>query len=330
MGARCDGRLAETRRLVDVLRAGGHTSAAAMALWNDLNLALHNAFSTASLVSNVHPDEAVRTRAERAEQDAHRLLTEIGLDRELYDVLAAVDPADLDEGGRRVHALALRDFKRAGVDQARRRTRRGCGSSPSGRPRWRQEFSKNIRDDVRSVRVDAAALDGLPADFVEAHAPGDDGLVEITTAYPDYVPFMTFCRDREARAALVRRVPQPRLPRRTTPLLHELLGAAPRARPAARLRRLAVLRRRGQDDRQGVGDPGVHRADHRGLRRGRPPRRRRAAAPAPAGPPRGRRRSPPSTGCTTPRCCAGRPSTSTPSRCGRTSTSPGSGRGCSP
>ena len=65
----------------------------------------------------MHPDEAVRTRGEQAEQDAQQLLTEIGLDRELYDVLAAVDPQDLDEGGRRVHGLALRDFRRAGVDQ---------------------------------------------------------------------------------------------------------------------------------------------------------------------------------------------------------------------
>ena len=65
-----------------------------------------------------------------------------------------------------------------------------------------QEFSKNIRDGVRTVRVDPAVLDGLPEDFVAGHPPGEDGKVEVTTDYPDYVPFMTFCRDREARAAL--------------------------------------------------------------------------------------------------------------------------------
>ena len=57
-----------------------------------MNLALSNAFAVASLLSNVHPDEAVRSRGEKAEQDAHKLLTEIGLDRDLYDVLDAVDP----------------------------------------------------------------------------------------------------------------------------------------------------------------------------------------------------------------------------------------------
>ena len=117
LAARCDGQLDEARRLVEVLKRGPHDSAAAMAVWNDLNLALHNAFASASLLSNVHPEESVRTRGEQAEQDAHKLLTEIGLDRELYDALVAVDPQELDEGGRRVHTLAIRDFHRAGVDQ---------------------------------------------------------------------------------------------------------------------------------------------------------------------------------------------------------------------
>ena len=35
-----------------------------------------------------------------------------------------------------------------------------------------QEFSKNIRDGVRTVSLDPGQLGGLPADFVEAHGPG--------------------------------------------------------------------------------------------------------------------------------------------------------------
>ena len=172
---RCDGGLEEARRLVAALKAGPHGSADAMALWNDLNLALHNAFAVASLMSNVHPDESVRSRAERAEQDAHKLLTEIGLDRDLYDALTGVDPQDLDEGGRRVHALAVRDFHRAGVDQdddVRARLRELAERETT----VAQEFSKNIRDGVRQISVDPAVLEGLPADFLENHPAGDDGL----------------------------------------------------------------------------------------------------------------------------------------------------------
>ena len=45
-------------------------------------------------------------------------------------------------------------------------------------------------------------LAGLPADYVDAHPPGDDGLVAVTTDYPDYLPFRTFATDADARREL--------------------------------------------------------------------------------------------------------------------------------
>jgi len=202
--ARCDDQLARARDLVQRLKVaaptGGHE---ALALWNDVNLALANAFAVASLMAEVHPEEAVRTRAETAEQAAHRLLTEIGQDRELYDILAAVDAGRLDELGARVLELSLRDFRRAGVDQdddVRTRLR----AIAERETEVGQAFSKNIRDDVRSVVLEPEQLAGLPADYVEEHAPGEDGKVTVTTDYPDFVPFVAFARDREARASLMR------------------------------------------------------------------------------------------------------------------------------
>ncbi|HET7682788.1 MAG TPA: M3 family metallopeptidase [Marmoricola sp.] len=202
LAARCDGQLDEARARVEELKTGRRDAASTMALWNDVSVALANAFAAAELMANVHPEEGVRSRAEKAEQDAHRLLTEIGLDRALYDALAAVDAQELDEGGQRVLALSLRDFRRAGVDQDES-VRNRIRELSERETEVAQEFSKNIRDDVRSVRLDPAQLAGLPADFVEAHQPGEDGKVAITTEYPDYLPYMTFGRDRDARAALL-------------------------------------------------------------------------------------------------------------------------------
>jgi thimet oligopeptidase len=118
LGARVDDHLDRTRAAVAELKQGGRDAAATLGLWNDVNVWLQNAFAVAELLSNVHPDEAVRSRGEKAEQDAQKLLTEIGLDRELFDVLEAVDPTDLDDEARRVLTLSLRDFRRAGVDQS--------------------------------------------------------------------------------------------------------------------------------------------------------------------------------------------------------------------
>jgi thimet oligopeptidase len=202
LGARCDEQLDAARARVADLKAGSRDAAATMALWNDVNLATSNTLAVAELLSNVHPDEAVRSRGEKAEQDARKLLTEIGQDRELYDVLSAVDAEALDEGGRRVLTLALRDFRRAGVDQAES-VRARIRELAERETEVAQEFSKNIRDGVRAVHLDPAQLDGLPEDFLDAHQPGEDGSVAITTEYPDYVPYMTFGKDREARAQLL-------------------------------------------------------------------------------------------------------------------------------
>jgi len=202
LGARCDEQLDAARARVADLKAGSRDAVATMALWNDVNLAMSNTLAVAELISNVHPDEKVRSGGEKAEQDARRLLTEIGLDRELYDVLSAVDAEALDEGGRRVLTLALRDFRRAGVDQDEAvRTR--IRELAERETEVAQEFSKNIRDGVRAVHLDPAQLDGLPGDFLEEHQPGEDGTVELTTEYPDYVPYMTFGKDRGARARLL-------------------------------------------------------------------------------------------------------------------------------
>jgi thimet oligopeptidase len=223
LAARSEDQLGETRRLLDELKApdAGRDAAATLALWNDLNLALRNAFAVASVLSNTHPDEAVRTRGEQVEQDGSRLLTEVELDRDLYDVLAALDVSDLDEQARRVHALTVRDFRRAGVDQdddVRDRLRELAERETA----VGQEFSKNIRDGVRSVSLDPSALDGLPADFVESHPVGEDGKVVVTTDYPDFIPFATFSRDREARAALMTQFLDRAWPENDA-LLHELL-----------------------------------------------------------------------------------------------------------
>jgi thimet oligopeptidase len=203
LAERCDHHLSRVRELVENVRGlSGSTALEIVTAWNDVNLALGNVFSAASLLANVHPDEAVRTQAETAEQDAHRLLTDLSLDRTIYDVLAGADPEPLDGTARRMLEKSLLDFRRSGVDrddETRDRLRRLAEQQTE----VGQTFSKNIRDGVGRLRVEPGRLAGLPADFVEAHPPGDDGLVELTTEYPDYVPVMTFAADRELRREMV-------------------------------------------------------------------------------------------------------------------------------
>ena len=162
---------------------------------------LAEAGARASLARSVHPDEPVRQVAEQAEQEVAALATELSLDRALYEVLAALDPAGADEASRFFLEKALRDFRRAGVDRDDA-TRATVQALQEELVRIGQTFSRNIKDDRRTLRLRPEALDGLPQDWRSGRPPGDDGLVEVSTDPTDYVPFMTYARSEEARAAL--------------------------------------------------------------------------------------------------------------------------------
>ncbi|MDP9116761.1 MAG: Zn-dependent oligopeptidase [Actinomycetota bacterium] len=205
---RCDTNLDRARVLVDVLRRG--TELGAMAVvdqWNDVELALAHAGSVASLLGEVHPEEAVRTLAEERGREVSRLTTEIGQDRDLYGVLAAAEDqlsqaAGADQDALRLLRLTLRDFRRAGVDRDEP-TRTRLRKLAEREVALGQDFSRAIRDDVRTIRLRPEQLAGLPADYVDAHPPTLDGFVEISTDYPDSIPFRTFAEDAGARRDLM-------------------------------------------------------------------------------------------------------------------------------
>jgi len=199
---RCRVNLGEARRLVDEIKGDRPTDALELLRrWNHVSTAISNVASCSSLFSEVHPVEAVRTRAEGAMQEVQKLDTDLSLDKDLYEVFAAVDPSGLDELAARVLDKTLLDFRRGGVDRDDA-TRARVTELSERAIVVGQEFSKNIRDDVRTVRVTPDKLDGLPQDWIDAHPVGEDGLVTLTTDYPDVIPFSTFGKDAATRRDL--------------------------------------------------------------------------------------------------------------------------------
>ena len=203
VGARGEQQLALARSLVEGLRNDPPKDPLeVLRVWNDAQTALSNAASVGSLFSEVHPDGAVRERAESVAQQVQKLDTDLGLDTGLYAVLAELDAIGLDADATRVLERTLRDFRRSGVDQDDA-TRDRLRELSERAILLSQEFSKNIRENVRSIRVTPDRLAGLPQDWVDAHPVDDEGLVTVTTDYPDVVPFRTFARDAQARRDLV-------------------------------------------------------------------------------------------------------------------------------
>lgn len=214
--------LATARLIVERLKDGTpRTTAETLALWNDGDIAIAHASGAAGLFAQVHPDLGVRTAAEDGTVEIERFLTGRALDRELFDVLAALDTHGLDADAERVLRHTLRDFRRAGVDRDEA-TRARLAAISERLTELGQDFGRAIRDDVRSIRVAPDRLAGLPQDFIDAHPVDAEGLVTITTDYPDVIPFRTFAHDRAARQELVSAFNNRAWPQNEA-VLHEIL-----------------------------------------------------------------------------------------------------------
>lgn len=195
--------LAAARAGADALvRDAGTSTRQALVAWDEVGHQIDGVAAIAELYANVHPDEAVRELADQAAQDATKLSTALELDRDLYEVLSSLDAAEVadDPEATRVLERSLRDFRRAGVDRDDD-TRARIALLREELTVLDQDFSKAIRDDVRSIRVEPARLAGLPQDWLDQH-PVEDGLMTITTDYPDFVPVRTFAHDADLRREL--------------------------------------------------------------------------------------------------------------------------------
>jgi thimet oligopeptidase len=203
--AECREGLAAARKALPAILtvSGARTLANTLEPYNDVLIGLSQSGALAGLFAEVHPDESIRDAARICEQEVSTFASELSLNRDLYEAIAAIDVSAADAETRRFVEHTVRDFRRAGVDRDDA-TRDRLKAIDEELTRLGQQFSKNLAEDVRSVEIPGGGdrLDGLPADYVAAHAPGPDGVVRITTDYPDYTPFMTYAVDDDLRKQL--------------------------------------------------------------------------------------------------------------------------------
>lgn len=202
-------RLAEeglraARSLLDRLveEEGPRTVANTLHPYNDLLREVYRVADQGNALSNLHPEKTHRDAGERAHQAAEALDTELSLHRPLYEAFAALDVSGEDESTQYAVEKTLRDFRRAGVDRDEA-TRKEIKALRDEIVEIGQAFERNIREDVRSIRVEPEALDGLPEDFLEEHPPDEEGLVTLTTNYPDLFPVLKYAHREEVRRDLM-------------------------------------------------------------------------------------------------------------------------------
>ncbi|MGA7147866.1 MAG: M3 family metallopeptidase [Microbacterium sp.] len=197
-------RLAHVAAIDAKLTSGEELSAhERLELWNDAEIALSEALSEAYLLSEAHPDVHIREVAEAQVQAVESVSSTRMLDRALWAVFADADASGLDEHSARLLAHVQRDFRRGGVDldeSARERVRALTDRDTE----LSLEFSRNVRDGRREVKVPVADIAGLPQDFVDSHPADADGLVTLTTEYTDLMPVREYAASRATRVAVLR------------------------------------------------------------------------------------------------------------------------------
>jgi thimet oligopeptidase len=199
-----DARIAKAKAAIARMLAvkGPRTVGNTLRPYDDATLELDAASSQAGLMENVHPDSLLRATAEKVSQKVSSYVTELSLNRKAYDALKAIDLGSVDPTTRFYVEKELRDFRLAGVDKDDA-TRTKLKTLRDELVKIGQEFDRNIRSDVRTIRVASAAeLDGLPADFIANHKPGADGQITLDINYPDYLPVMSYCKSDDVRHRL--------------------------------------------------------------------------------------------------------------------------------
>jgi thimet oligopeptidase len=196
-----DQRLARAQAGIDRLVAakGARTVENTLRPYDDILLELDAVSAQASLMENVHPDSTMRAAAEKVTQKASAFGTDLSLNRSVYDALSALDLSTLDGETKFYVEKTLREFRLSGVDKDEA-TRKRIKALSDELVLIGQEFSRNIREDVRKVTVASAAeLDGLPQDYIDRHKPGADGKITLTTEYPDAVPVFSYAKSDDLR-----------------------------------------------------------------------------------------------------------------------------------
>ncbi|MDX1534273.1 MAG: M3 family metallopeptidase, partial [Thermoplasmata archaeon] len=202
--AEAEQALSEGREMLNALleTEGERTVANTLVPFDELLLRVSEVSQQGDILFNVHPDETMRETGDQVHQEAQRFLTELTLNRPLYEAFEAVNADGEDADTQYALFKILRDFRRAGVDRDEG-TRAKIQALRDEIVAIGQEFDGNIREDTRSIRLESAEeLDGLPEDFVAAHPPDEEGTVVVTTDYPDLFPVLQYAHREDVRRRL--------------------------------------------------------------------------------------------------------------------------------
>ncbi len=169
---------------------------------NSQLVSVGNMSNRTGTLAATHPDEAVRDASDDCGKSLTSVYSDLTLSRPIYEKVSQVDLSDSDNETRRFVEKLLLTFRLSGVDKDEE-TRARVKELNDEIAAIGQEFDRNITDDVRYLELDSVdQLAGLPEDYIAAHQPDEDGVIKISTQYPDLFPFITYSESDDLRLKL--------------------------------------------------------------------------------------------------------------------------------
>ena len=195
------GHLGQEQKYVDELLAvkGARTIENTLRPYDNAQNELALAGFQAYLMSALAPEKEVRDAGEAMTQTVQEASNALALNQDVYKALVALNVSAADPATRHYVDRTLLEYRLAGVDKdAATRTeikKRLDHIADEG-----LKFGRNVQENPNFVEVkDKDELAGLPADFVEAHKPGADGIIKLSTDETDNTPVMTYATSEDLR-----------------------------------------------------------------------------------------------------------------------------------
>ncbi|NYF80691.1 M3 family metallopeptidase [Granulicella arctica] len=217
-------QIAEERRLIAGMLAvkGPRTVENTLLPYDRAEMHLTLAGDQGGIMFEVHPDKAVRDKAQELVQVIATESTGIALNQEIYHALAAVDISQADAATKHYMERTLLEYRLGGVDKDQI-TRDTVKKLEDQITEISLKFSRNVQDDVRKIPVkDKSELEGLPEDYIARHTPDASGAITLTTDSPDMTPVMSYAKNAKLRRAMFLAYNDRAYPA-NEPVLHQLL-----------------------------------------------------------------------------------------------------------
>lgn len=156
------------------------------------------ASNQANLMMLVGATPAIRDKAQVLNKKIQGVVSALGMNRAVYQALAAVPMPDNDPATRLYLERSLLSYRLGGIDKDQA-TRDAVHKLQDQTTALGLTFDRNVQDDTRTIIATKDALAGLPDDYIARHKPNADGTYTLSTDEPDSSPVFSFASNADLR-----------------------------------------------------------------------------------------------------------------------------------